>query len=193
MPSARESSPLLGLAARRPRGGARGAVVDVERLEQRRRLRILAGYPPGVREPHAPGEVSQPARVGRIARPDDLEADALATLEQLAPLDERRQQQVRERAVLEQHPPEHFAVDRYVAHRRCDDRGEEHGLPGEQVHLAEEARAAMADDLLAGSVGDRDLTLDDRDERIARVADLEQRLADLRGSLLAVLREQREL
>ena len=39
----------------------------------------------------------------------------------------------------------------------------------------------------------RDLALDDRDERIALVADLEQRLADLGGPLLAVLGEHREL
>ena len=39
----------------------------------------------------------------------------------------------------------------------------------------------------------RDLALEDRDERIARVADLEQRLADLGGPLLAVFSEHREL
>ena len=51
----------------------------------------------------------------------------------------------------------------------------------------------MADDLVARGVGHRDLALDDRDERVGLVADLEQRLADLGGPLLAVLGEHREL
>ncbi len=89
--------------------------------------------------------------------------------------------------------PQHFALDRDVAHRLGDDGGEEDGLAGEQVHLAEEAGGAVADDLAAGGVGDRDLALEDRDERVARVADLEELLADLGGPLLAVLGEGREL
>ena len=36
----------------------------------------------------------------------------------------------------------------------------------------------MPDDLVAGGVEDRDLTFEDRDERIARVADPIQHLAD---------------
>ena len=65
--------------------------------------------------------------------------------------------------------------------------------PGQQVHLAEEARGAVADDLVAGGVEDRRLALEDRDERVALVADLEQHLADRGGALLAVARERREL
>ena len=45
----------------------------------------------------------------------------------------------------------------------------------------------MADDLVAGGVEDGRLALEDRDERVARVADLEEHVADLGGPLLAVL------
>ena len=128
-----------------------------------------------------------------LGRADDLDPDPLALLEQLAPLDERGEEQVGERAVLEEQPPEDFAIDRDIAHRLGHDRREEDGLPGEQVHLPEEARGAVADDLLAGGVGHRDLALDDRDERVALIADLEERLADLGGPLLAVLGERRQL
>ena len=51
----------------------------------------------------------------------------------------------------------------------------------------------MADDLVAGGVGDRDLALEDRDERVGLVADLEQLLADRGGALLAMLGQRREL
>ena len=86
-----------------------------------------------------------------------------------------------------------FALDRDVAHRLGDDGGEEDGLAGEQVHLAEEAGGAVADDLVPGGVGDRGLALDDGDERVGRVADLEQLLADLGGPLLAVAGQRFEL
>ena len=142
----------------------------------------------GVGKPQAPREVQQPTRLARLERTDDLDPDPLALLEKLAPLDERGEEQVRKRAVLEQQPPEDFAVDRDVAHRLGHDGGEEDGLSGEEIHLTEEARCTVADDLPAGAVEHRDLALDDRDERIALVADLEQLLADLGGPLLAVLR-----
>ena len=64
-------------------------------------------------------------------------------------------------AVLEEQRPQRFAVDRDVAQRLGDDRGQEDGLPGEQVHLAEEARGAVADDLVARRVEDRHLALDE--------------------------------
>ena len=47
--------------------------------------------------------------------------------------------------------------------------------------------------LSAGRVLDRRFALEDRDERIAAIADAEQDVADRRGALLTVLREQREL
>ena len=103
-------------------------------------------------KPLTPGEVEQPARVGRLARADDLEADSLTLLEQLAALHEGVEQQVRKRAVLEEQLPEHFAIDRDVAHRLGDDGGEEHRLPGEEVHLPEEARRTVTHDLLPRGV-----------------------------------------
>jgi hypothetical protein len=43
----------------------------------------------------------------------------------------------------------------------------------------------MADDLPSGGVQYRDLALDDRDERVARITDAVEQLAGLRGPLLA--------
>jgi hypothetical protein len=51
----------------------------------------------------------------------------------------------------------------------------------------------VADDLVAGWIGDRDLALVDRDEGVAGVADLEELLADLSGPLLAQRGEGRHL
>ena len=51
----------------------------------------------------------------------------------------------------------------------------------------------MADDLAPGRIGDRDLALVDRDERVARVADLEQLLAGRGRALLAVPGERLQL
>ena len=98
-----------------------------------------------------------------------------------------------ERAVLEQQRAQRVAVDRDVAQRLRDDRGQEDGLAGEEVHLAQEARRAVADDLAAGGVQDRDLALEDRDERVAAVADPEEHVADRRRALLAERGERREL
>src|SRR6185312_15339266 len=66
-------------------------------------------------------------------------------------------------------------------------------LAREEVQLAEELSRAAADDLVAGAVEDRDLPLEDRDERIRRVADPEQRVAAARGPLLAHVGERRQL
>ena len=114
-------------------------------------------------------------------------------LQRLAPGDERREHEVAERSVLEQQRAQRVAVDGDVAQRLRDDRGQEDGLPGEQVQLAEEAGGAVADDLVAGRVEDRDLALEDRDERIVRIADAEQHVADPRSPLLADRGERREL
>ena len=51
----------------------------------------------------------------------------------------------------------------------------------------------MAHDLLAAAIDDRDLAVEDRDEGIRRVADLEERVADVRGALFAGLAQQLEL
>ena len=88
-------------------------------------------------------------------------------------------------AVVEQQRPQLVAVDGDVAHRLRDHRGQVDGLAREQVHLAEEARGAVADDLVARRVEDRRLALEDRDERVAPVADPEEHVADLGRALLA--------
>ena len=119
----------------------------------------------------------------RRARPDDLEADTLVLLEDLAPADERVEQHVGERPVLEQQRPQVLAVHRDVAHRLCHDAVDEDRLPREQVHLGEEAPRALAGDLVSGPVEDCRLALEDDDERVARVADPEQELS-LRGRAL---------
>ena len=144
-------------------------------------------------EPLAPGELEQPPGVARLVRPDDLDPDPVLALQQLAPLDEGGEQEVRERAVLEEQLAQHFAIDRDVAQRLGDDGGEEDGLAGEQVHLAEEAGGAVADDLPPGGIGDRHFALLDGDEGIGRVANFEELLANLRAPLLAERGEGGEL
>ena len=140
---------------------------------------------PGEWEPVGADEVEHlHRRLGR-ARPDDLEADPLDALERLSPGDEGREDEVAERPVVEQQRAQRVAVDRDVAQRLRHDRGHEDGLPGEKVQLAEKARGAVADDLVAGRVEDRHLALADGDERIGRVADPVQHVADGRGPLLA--------
>jgi hypothetical protein len=170
-------------------------LVLLEIGDDRLRLRIMLafGVAPDVRETSAPRVVDQPARRCRGPRPDDLQADALALLEDLAPAHERVQQHVGERPVLEQQRPQLLAVDRDVAHRLRRDAIDVDGLPREQVQLAEEAPRALAGDLVSGPVEDRRLALEDDDERIARVTDPEQELS-LRGrALLAPRRESLKL
>src|SRR6185436_13398184 len=62
-----------------------------------------------------------------------------------------------------------------------------------QVELAEKAGGAVADDLVARGVEDRRLALEDRDERIARVADPVEDLPGGGRPLLAERRERLEL
>jgi len=58
-------------------------------------------------------------------------------------------------------------------------------LPGQEVYLAEKSIRAVADDLVSRAVQNRDLALDDRDERVARIAHAVEHLAGLRRPLLA--------
>ena len=194
MPSARESSPWFGRLqvdpARQPH---QRDLPGGHSLDQLRRLGVGVRVAQGIGEAQAFRVVDQvPGRVV-LGRPDDLDADPFLLLEQFAPLDEGGEQHVGEGAVLEEEAAQRFAVDLDVAHRLGDDRGEEDGLAGEQVHLAEEAGGAVADDLAAGRVEDRRLALADRDERVGLVADLEEHVADGSGLLLAVPGEQVEL
>ena len=163
-----------------------------DRCDRRHVLRVARVQP--VRgQPVAAGEIDHPPRrVGRL-RPDDVHADARAALQPLAARDERREQQVAERAVLEQQRLELLALDGDVAHRLGHDGRQVDGLAGQQVRLAEEAGRAVTDDLSSRGVEDGGLALDDRDQRIAAVTDREEDVADLRAALLAVLCEQRQL
>jgi hypothetical protein len=129
----------------------------------------------------------------RRARPDDLDADALDALERFPPSDEGREDKVAERSVVEQECAQRLAVDRDVAQRFGHDRRHEHGLSRQEVQLAEKARGAVADDLVAGRVKDGHLALTDGDERIRAVADLVQHVADRCRPLLAQPRKRRQL
>jgi hypothetical protein len=70
----------------------------------------VLGIAPGVRQAIALRELDDPPRRLRGVRADDLHPDALL-LERLAPRDERREQQIRERAVLEQQRTQLVAID----------------------------------------------------------------------------------
>jgi hypothetical protein len=75
--------------------------------------------------------------------------------------------------------------------RLRNDCGQQHGLPGQQVHFAEESRRAMADEFLPASVNDCHLPFANCDEGIGRISDAKEHIADIRGELLADSRERR--
>src|SRR2546423_557174 len=118
-------------------------------------------------------------------RTDDLDSDALDPLKRLAPRDEGAEHQVAERPVLEEERAHRLALDVDEAERLGDKRRDENRLSREEVELAEEARGPVAHDLVARGVDYRDLPLEDGNERIARVADPVQDVADVRRALLA--------
>ena len=124
----------------------------------------------------------------RISTPSPL-----VLLQRLAPRDERREQHVAERAVLEQQRPQHLALDRDVAQRLSRDGGQVHGLARHQVQLAEEAGGPVTDDLVARGVEDRHLALQDGDERIPLVADRVQHVPGRGPPLLPQRSERLEL
>jgi hypothetical protein len=111
----------------------------------------------------------------------------------LAPGDERGEEEVAQRAVLEQQGTERLAVHRDVSQWQRGDGGQENCLTGQEVQLADELQRAVPRDLIVRGVVDRDLALDDRDERVAPVADAEQDVADVGGALLTYFRERLEL
>ena len=159
--------------------------------DRRRAVRRLVA--PVERQAVAAREVEHPHRGGGRARADDLESESLDRLQRFSPGDERGQDEVAQRPVLEQPLAHHVAVDGDVAQRLGDHRRDEHGLAGEEVQLAEEAGRTVADDLVARRVEDRDLAFEDRDERVALGADAVQHVADVRRALLAELGQRREL
>ena len=137
-------------------------------VDEERRLRSgrCCGRTPGEREAVGAREVEHLHRRRRRARPDDLQPDPLHALERLPAGDEGREDEVAQRAVVEQEGAQRVALDRDIAERFRHDRRQEDGLPGEQVELADEAGGAVADDLAAGRVEDGDLARADGDERI---------------------------
>ena len=134
----------------------------------------------------------QSSLLGRM-RPDDLDPDTGSGLKPLPASHERPEQQVTERAVLEQERSQLLTLDGDVAQRLGHHGRQEHGLPREQVRLPDETARPVTVDLRAVLVEDGSLAFDDRDQRIASVTHPEEHVADLRSPLLAVLGEQGKL
>ena len=126
-------------------------------------------------------------------RAGDLEADALHPLQRLTPGHERREKKVAERTVVEEQWSQRLPLDCYVAEGLGDERGQEDRLPGQKVHLAQELRLAVPDDLVTRSIEDRHFALENRDQGIALIADAKQHITDACVSLLAMLGERRQL
>ena len=103
------------------------------------------------------------------------------------------EQQVGERRVVEEQRAEDIAIDRDVAHRLRDDRRQVDGLAREQIDLAEEAGRPVPDDLVPVPVEDRRLALEDRDERVAQIANPIEDVADRGRALLTDVGERLEL
>jgi hypothetical protein len=141
----------------------------------------------------APHGLDQRARRLRRARTDDLDAETVQLLEQVAPPHERGRDRLAELLVVEEQPPELVALDGDVAHRLGDDRRDVDRLAREEVQLAEEPARSVADDLVALAVADRHLALFDGDERVRAVADGVQDVADLGRALLAVAPQRLEV
>ena len=101
--------------------------------------------------------------------------------------------EVAERAVLVEERAQRAASDGDVPQRLGHERVDEDRLPRQQVQLAEEARGPLPDELVPGRVDDRDLSFEDRDERVGPIADPVQQLTDGRRALLADLGKSLEL
>ena len=99
--------------------------------------------------------------------------------------------EVAERAVLVEERAQRAALDRDVPQRLGHERVDEDRLPRQEVQLPEEARGAVPDELVPGRVDDRDLSFEDRHERVGPIADPVQQLTDRRRALLADLGESR--
>ena len=144
---------------------------------------------PGEWEPVGAREVEHPHGRFGVVRADDFQADPLHGLQRLPPGDERGEEQVAERAVLVQKRAQRGTLDRDVPQRLGHERADEDGLSGQEVQLPEEARGAMPDQVVPGRVDDRDLSFQDRNERIDPIADPVQQLTDRSRALLADLGE----
>ena len=195
MPSARDTSPAEGFRNSGPRQTHERDFVVSKPGELGEPFRMLeeVGVQPRKGQAIAARVLDeQSRRLGRV-RPDDLDPDTCPPLKPLPARHERPEQQVAERAVLEQELSQRLALDSDVAQRLGHHGRQEHGLPGEQIRLPEEAARSVAIKLGAGLIEDGRLAFDDRDQRIASVTDPEEHVADLRAPLLTVLGEQSEL
>ena len=114
-------------------------------------------------------------------------------LQRLAPRDEGGQEQIAERAVLVEEQAQGAALDRDVTKRLEHERADENRLTREEVQFSEEAGGALPDDLIPGRVDDRDLSFEDRNERIRPIADPVEQLTGGRRALLSDLGESRQL
>ena len=85
------------------------------------------------------------------------------------------------------------ALDGDVPQRLGHERVDEDRLSREEVQLPEEAGGAVPDQLVPGRVDDRDLSFEDRDERVGPIADTVEQLAGRSRALLADLGENGEL
>ena len=129
MPSARERSPLLGFSSCMPPGNrtSRVAVAVGAGFAETGIVRI----DPCKRDPQTPRELESSRRVSSVSRlPMISMPTSGALLQQLAPLDERAEQEIRQRRVLEE---ELDAAPR--GRRRCSasatvtSASQEHRLP----------------------------------------------------------------
>src|SRR5919106_319049 len=195
IPSARETSPVVGARSSAPPGNRTSGRPDGSSRDQLRGRRIVPAprIAPGERQPVAPRELEHLHGGLRRTRTHHLDAEPPNALQQLPPRDEAGQQQIAQRPILEQEPPQRVAVDRDVAQRLRNHRAHKDGLAGQQVELAEETPRAVADDLVARLVENRHLALNDRDEGVPLIADLVQHLADIRRALVAELGKRRQL
>ena len=162
--------------------GSRAAqLTSARQPHQRQRATAARGdIFPRVRKPVRAREVEDSHRRLRAVRADDLQPDPLHALQRLAPGDERGEDEVAERAVLVEERAQRGALDRDVAQRLDHERVDEDRLPRKEVQLTEEAGRAVPDELVAGGVDDRDLSFEDRNERVGPIADLVQQLTDRR-------------
>ena len=159
--------------------------------ERQRAALGRGGIFPRVREPVRARKLEHPHRWLGAVRADDLEADPLHALQRLAAGDEGGEDEVAERAVLVEERPQRGALDRDVPQRLGHERVDEDRLPRQEAQLPEEARGAMPDQHVPGSVDDRDLPFEDCNERVGPIADPVQQFTDRRRALLADLGQSR--
>src|SRR5450755_94630 len=104
--------------------------LGVQPGQQCRRVGIVAAFwvAPGQWQTVAASELQQPQGRGRRARSEDLEAEVSDLLHRLPPRDERREQQIAERPVIEQQRSQRIPLYRDVSQRPLGDGGYEQGL-----------------------------------------------------------------